>query len=77
MSEKVSGFKHEDANFYKDTDGLWKYRIVDLKLVPVVSIEWLETEMERLKVEKYWDSHSEGRAFDVLLSAVKKEAGLK
>ena len=35
MSEKVLGFMHEDANFYKDDDGLWKYRVVDLRLVPV------------------------------------------
>ena len=70
---------HEDANFYKDDDGLWKYRIVDLKLVSVrlasesVDLKELNKEITKTisyveKEEKFWkDCFGSGAVFGLTL----------
>ena len=44
------------------------------EFVPVITVEWLEEKIRKLKIERYWDSTSEERAFKVLLEAAHKEA---
>lgn len=84
MTKKVLGFNEKDAVVKswrpKDIEKeIVFYKIAKDLLVPVhlksesVTVEWLEKEIKRLKIERYWDSTSEERAFKVLLDRVNKE----
>lgn len=82
MTEKVLGFKEKDA--LQDNHDLFfdeaSLVIPKSKLVPVVSLEWLEKTMEELEKQfdndKYNQYNSE-RGFYYLLLEAKKEAEQK
>ena len=74
MNEKVLGFKEREAFAYCDCH----YRIDKTKLVPVISLAWLEKWCKRKQV---WSAHMAVHrkvvAVDDLLSWVKKNSEAK
>ena len=72
MTEKVLGFKEKDASL--ENPGIW---IIDMnKLVPVVSVEWLEKYCKDHKAITKM-SPKEWVCIKYLLSAVRQQAKLE
>ncbi len=73
MSEKVLGFKEKDAYDVKGLHPFAHYRIQKIKLVPVVSIKWLENEFDKIRSRLDMEATLDELQY-ALLSAAKKEA---
>lgn len=80
MSEKVLGFKEKDALYDDGMDLVQGWAIDEDKLVPVVSLEWLEKWCRKYQKKLDYDiefDRGQGASLIDLLADVRLQAGKK